>query len=68
MSANWKPAIHSSLKNYGLAIAFTIFMTLVRWGLGPYLDRPAMILFIIPVVFSAYSGGFGPGLLATVLS
>ena len=30
-------------------------------------DQPLLILFLFPIVISAYLGGLGPGLLATVI-
>jgi PAS domain S-box-containing protein len=35
----------------------------VGWG-----QRPLLILFMLPIIVSAYWGGFGPGILATVLA
>jgi PAS domain S-box-containing protein len=31
-------------------------------------DRPVLILFVVPVILSAYVGGLGPGLVATAIS
>src|SRR5919106_290279 len=31
-------------------------------------NRPTLILFVIPIIFSAYAGGAGPGLLSTFLA
>jgi PAS domain S-box-containing protein len=55
-----------SLTAYGLAIALTLATLLVRltldvgWG-----HRPLLILFMLPIIVSAYWGGLGPGVLAT---
>jgi len=32
------------------------------------LDQPTLILFVIPIILSAYVGGAGPGLLSTFLA
>jgi two-component system, cell cycle sensor histidine kinase and response regulator CckA len=58
-----------SLTAYGLAIGLTLATLLIRlmldvgWG-----HRPLLILFMLPIIVSAYWGGFGPGLLATVVA
>jgi CHASE3 domain sensor protein len=42
---------------------------LLRLGMQPWdCGQPLLILFLFPIVISAYLGGLGPGLLATVLS
>lgn len=54
---------------YGLAIALTLFTFWLRIVIGPYFqERPMMVLFILPIVLSAFLGGAGPGLLATFSS
>jgi PAS domain S-box-containing protein len=41
---------------------------LARLALTSWLgERPVLILFVIPIILSAYAGGLGPGLLSTVL-
>jgi hypothetical protein len=41
----------------------------VRSALGvAFGDRPLLILFIFPVILSAYVGGLGPGILSTILA
>jgi len=41
---------------------------MVRLALTPWFgDRPLLVLFVIPILITAYIGGFGPGLLATAL-
>ena len=48
---------------YGLAVAATVATLLLRLSLAPWVgDRPLLILFVIPILFSAYLGGLGPGL------
>src|SRR5258706_6587156 len=65
-SPRWRK--HSVVVNYGvpvLAVAATVVMA--RW-LDLYLKAGSGLLFICAVMFSAWFGGFMPGLLATVLS
>jgi PAS domain S-box-containing protein len=58
-----------SLTAYGLAIGLTLATLLIRltldvgWG-----HRPLLILFMLPIIVSAYWGGLGPGVLATVVA
>ena len=52
---------------YVLAAGLTVATLWVRLALGYNAgDMPMMILFVIPVMLSAYLGGLGPGLVATV--
>lgn len=54
---------------YALAVALSVAMLLVRHGLSvPFGDRPVLILFMLPVIISAFLGGFGPGLVATLMA
>jgi PAS domain S-box-containing protein len=58
-----------TLTAYGLAVGTTLTTLLVRLSLGVgWGHRPLLILFVLPIIISAYWGGFGPGLLATVLA
>jgi PAS domain S-box-containing protein len=42
---------------------------LARWSLGAsFGDRPLLMLFVVPILLSAYLGGLGAGLLATGLA
>src|SRR5258706_11281762 len=50
------------------ALLLTGFTLLARLTVGSRLEGPTMIVFTIPVILSAYWGGMGPGLLATLLS
>src|SRR5438045_2620622 len=55
---------------YSLAVAitvFTLFVRLIVLGYRPT-DPPGLIFFLLPIIISAYLGGVGPGLVATVLS
>jgi len=53
---------------YGVAVFLTCAMLLVRVLIGNRIDVPNLIIFIIPIILSAYWGGLKPGLLATLLS
>jgi PAS domain S-box-containing protein len=52
-----------------LAVGLSTATLLVRlslevgWG-----QRPLLILFMLPIIISAYWGGFGPGIVATILA
>jgi PAS domain S-box-containing protein len=57
----------SALFRYGVAIGVTGLSVLVRWALWPVLGSQTPHMTFFPaVMISAYFGGFGPGLLATV--
>ncbi len=54
---------------YAFAAVLTIVTLLLRLGMRPWDGgQPLLILFLFPIVISAYLGGLGPGLLATALS
>ncbi len=53
---------------YLLAAGLTGLTLLARVLIGQYFEFPTMIVFVIPITLSAYWGGLGPGLLATLLS
>ena len=53
---------------YLLAAGLTLLMLLVRVIIGRHFESPTLILFTIPIILSAYWGGLGPGLLATLIS
>jgi PAS domain S-box-containing protein len=62
-------ARHSSWLHYTLAVSMTAATLLLYEALTfSYHDHPGSIVFLIPVVLSAYFGGLGPGLVSTVLS
>src|SRR5215510_4735966 len=62
-----KPRIR--LIAYSVAVLAPAVCLLVRWPLWPVLgDAVAHMTFFPAVMVAAYFGGFGPGLLATVLS
>lgn len=54
---------------YFLAVVFTCGMLWGRVALNDWMEgRLVLIIFLIPVIVSAYFGGLGPGLLATALA
>jgi K+-sensing histidine kinase KdpD len=54
---------------YIFATAITLLTFFLRLGLAvAYGDRPLLILFVLPIIVSAYLGGIGPGLLSTSLA
>jgi hypothetical protein len=54
---------------YGFAVASVAVCTLARWLLNPLLENQGLYLaFMIPVAWSAYIGGRGPGAVSAVLS
>jgi len=57
------------LAAYGIALVATAASVLIRWPLWPWLGNTVPFMFFFPAVMvAAYFGGFGPGLLATILS
>jgi PAS domain S-box-containing protein len=54
---------------YGVAVVATALCLLIRWPLRPVLqDTVPHMTFFPAVMIAAYFGGFGPGMLATILS
>jgi PAS domain S-box-containing protein len=54
---------------YFFAVSIVLLIFLLRTHLGLETDhRPLMILFMLPILLSALFGGFGPGMVATVLA
>jgi signal transduction histidine kinase len=54
---------------YIFATAITLLTFFLRLGLAvAYGERPLLILFVLPIIVSAYLGGIGPGLLSTCLA
>ncbi len=56
-----------------LALAFAVAVTLAMLLLRDHVavafgDRPLLILFMFPIIFSALLGGLGPGLVATAVA
>jgi signal transduction histidine kinase len=63
------PAERPALWRYGLAFVACLGSFGTRMSLDPVLGNDAPLLIsIVAVAFSAWYGGFGPGLLATLLS
>jgi hypothetical protein len=63
-----RPVARRPLARYGIAAVSVALAFLVRWSLGlSFGDRPLLILFVVPILLSAYLRGLGLGLLATVL-
>src|SRR3954470_12978457 len=59
----------SAVEVYGMALVATLVCLLLRWPLWPILgDGVPHMGFFPAVMIAAYYGGFGPGMLATVLS
>ncbi len=59
--------LQTSLR-YLLAVGLTLLTLLARVTLGKGFENPTMVVFTVPIILSAYWGGLGPGLLATLLS
>jgi signal transduction histidine kinase len=54
---------------YLFATAATVLTYLLRLLLGvAYGQRPLLILFVFPIILSAYVGGIGPGIFSTILA
>jgi len=73
VQANPIRALHQWLAPRWRAYAAALVLTLVALGLQFVLastlqNRPFLIIFLLPVVVSAYLGGLWPGLFATLLS
>jgi len=64
-----QPTLISRLVIYTLAVVATLAALYTRVAMTPWFgDRPVLILFLIPVILSAYTGGLGPGLVATAIA
>ena len=65
-SVNW---LRTRPRRYGLAVFVVALATLVRYllelHLGPF---PPFLLFVPAIILMAVLAGFGPGILATILS
>jgi PAS domain S-box-containing protein len=60
-ASQWRP--------YVTAVVLTAATLGLRLAIDPWVGgRPLLILFIVPIVISAYWGGLGPGLVATALT
>jgi len=56
------------LWRYGVAAVSTLLVAVLTLLLQPYLRHGVMVIFFASVMISAWVGGLGPGLLASVLS
>jgi len=55
--------------SYLFAVGASLAMLAIRLAADPWLGaRPALIWFVIPIIFVAYRGGLGPGTLATAVA
>jgi PAS domain S-box-containing protein len=56
-------------RSYAVALGVTVAALLLRVGVDPWVDeRSYLLIFLFPIIISAYLGGLGPGLLATALT
>lgn len=55
-------------RSYAIAVLATVLALLLKLQLGPALNRSAFSTYYLAVVFSAWYGGFGPGMLSTLAS
>ena len=63
-NADWR----KRLVGFLFAFAISVLTLRARWVLAPWLsDQPVLILFILPIIFSAYVGGLWPGLLSIAI-
>src|ERR1035437_5146128 len=67
--ANVRAGWRAQVLAYGFAVTVSVLTLFARMSLTPWIgDRPVLVLFILPIIFSAYVGGLGPGLLSPALS
>ncbi len=65
---SWISGPRAPWEAYALAVAATAMTLFLRLAFGRWTDgRLVLIVFLIPVILSAYLGGLGPGLVATLL-
>src|SRR5947209_11550853 len=57
-----------SLLGYGLAVGSVLGILLITAALGLVLQQGSLVIFVAAIALTALYGGFGPGLLATILS
>ena len=60
----------SRFLRYGFAILMSALTLAARMSFSTWIitDRPILVIYFLPILFSAYVGGLGPGLLATAIS
>ncbi|HVR85300.1 MAG TPA: DUF4118 domain-containing protein [Planctomycetota bacterium] len=67
MKTVWRELSQNPFYRYGVAVVLVAASTGLMFVLRPYLERGAVALPLAAVVASAFYGGLGPGLSATVL-
>ncbi len=61
--------LQSRFGAYAFALAVTLATLAGRVVLAGWIgDRPLLLLFVLPIILSAYAGGLGPGLFATAVA
>ncbi len=69
MGSHTAPGLLPRAWAYAFAVAATGAMLLVRMGIGvAFGERPLLILFMFPIILSAFLGGWGPGLVSTLVA
>lgn len=54
---------------YAFAVLVTVSVLAMRMKIAvSFGERPLLVLFMLPIIFSSVLGGFGPGVLATVIA
>jgi len=63
------PPWHPRVLAYALAVVSTVAVLLASLGLASLNgSAPVLMIFLFPIILSAYAGGFGPGFTATALA
>jgi PAS domain S-box-containing protein len=62
-----RPVTRSTLLRYGVAVLSVALAIVLMMGLGPLAPRMPFAFFFAAVMLSSWFGGFGPGLLTTLL-
>ncbi len=72
MDASARPAFHTArpsvFVSYLVAVLASVAALAATLLLAPFVEQRGFSLFLLAVMISAWYGGFGPGLLATLLS
>ena len=69
MTAQFKNMLAGEPRHYGLAVLVVALALVLRWLLTPLIGETGPHMFVLTAVaISAYSGGLGPGALATLLA
>jgi len=56
------------LRAYGIGLIMTLLAFLLSLAAWPLIHELSLLFFFVAVLLSAWSGGLGPGLLATLVS